>query len=306
MTEPNIRLTDRDRTFMRACHTFRVVSGEQLKKISLSDCTNQVLNRRLAELVAAGYLHQPPRAKELYAFSKKRPHLFALGQRGVQELREEGVWFPKGQGIKSANENLKSVTFMNHQLGTVGSFLVFRDTLDKEAGFRFIDKPELLEAAPEKTFRQRYPWRMPTQFLHPSGQLVKRGTKPDYTFAIGRMVGEREQRGLMFLEFDNGTEDFVRDDPNQSMILGLYLRYADVYARKLHTAQFGFSNFRVLIVVNESWDRVHKMLNVFQTHVSGMLPAGVFVHTTLADLEAHGALAPIWLNGKGKKVRLSD
>lgn len=303
-----IVLTDRDRTILRACHEFRLVSNRQLRTLSRSDCTMQAMNRRLARLAEPGidYLHWPPAQKPIFSYSNKRPFLYALGQAGLRELKNQGVWFPERYGITHANKQLKNATFMEHQLGVVDCYLAFRAGLESEEGYRLIDKQELLETAPATTKRLKYPWRIPTRFRHLDGKTKERGTKPDYTLAIGKMKGARELRSFVFIEFDNRTEDFVRTDPAQSSITGLYLRYADIFSRKLHTKLYGFEKaFRVAIVVaGDDWDRVHQMIGVFQKHASQIAPGEIFLHTTAHELETMGLRSARWLTGAGNPAKI--
>lgn len=298
-----LQLTQRDKTIIRACYQFRLITTDQLMKLT-GTTSRTKLNVRLRELWAAGYIDRPEIQRLVFAYRDKRPMVHALGQRGAEWLAaNDRVWFPNGKGWKTANQ-LKSSSYLEHRLGTADAVLMFRDALLRFGECRFIDRDELLLTSPGETQRKRYPWRMPTQFTLPSGKRHTRSTVPDYTFAIGDARGEREKRGLMFLEWDNSTEAFVRSDPDQSMILGLYLRYADVRERKLHTAAYDFKNFRVLIIVNGEQERILKMLSIYQAHVGHLCPAGTFLHATMNDLEADGPLAKIWVTGKGERVRI--
>jgi len=298
-----LQLTQRDMTVIRACFQFRLVTTDQLMKLTGTSSRTK-LNTRLRELWAADFIDRPELQRAVFAYRDTRPVIHALGQRGAEWLTtNDGVRFPKGKGWKTANQ-LKSANYLEHRLGVADTVLRVREELEARNRHRYIDKDELLLTSPGVTQRKRYPWLLPTQFSLPTGKLHKRGTLPDYTFAIGDLRGEQERRALFFLEWDNSTEDFIRSDPDQSMILGLYLRYADVYGRKLQSDFYGFKNFRVLIIVNGKPDRVSKMLSVYQTHAKHLCPAGTFLHTNMEEFEAEGPFAKIWLTGKGERVSI--
>ncbi len=302
-SKKNLQLTQRDKTIIRACFQFRLVTTDQLMKLT-GTTSRTKLNVRLRELWTAGFIDRPEIQRQVFAYRNKRPMVHALGQKGAEWLAaNDRVWFPKGKGWKTANQ-LKSSNYLEHRLGTADTVLVFREALKGIKGCRFIDKDELLLTSPGETQKKRYPWQLPTEFTLPNGKRHKRNTIPDYSFAIGDARSKPEKRALLFLEWDNKTEAFVRSDPDQSMILGLYLRYADIYERKLHSQVYGFKNFRVLIVVNDNAERISKMLSIYQTHVKHLCPAGTFLHTTVNEIETLGPLEKIWLTGKGERVRI--
>lgn len=298
-----LQLTQRDQTIIRSCFQFRLVTTDQLMKLT-GTTSRTKLNLRLRELWAADFIDRPVLQRAVFAYRDTRPVIHALGQRGAEWLTtNDRVRFPRGKGWKTANQ-LKSANYLEHRLGVADTVLRVREELETKDGHRFIDKDELLLTSPGETQRKRYPWLMPTRFTLPTGKQHKRGTLPDYTFAIGDQRVEQERRALFFLEWDNSTEDFVRSDPDQSMILGLYLRYADVYVRKLHSNFYDFKNFRVLIVVNGKPDRVAKMLSVYQAHAKHLCPSGTFLHTTMDDFDANGPFSKIWTTGKGERVSI--
>jgi len=299
----NIVLTERDIAIIRATHRYRFTTTDQLQRLT-SSTDRRSLNSRLRILWAAEYLDRPEIQREIFAYRDKRPTIHALGQRGAKWLSvNDGVRFPKGKGWATANQ-IKSSTYLEHRLGVTDTMLTFAEGMEAMEGCRLIEKDEVVLLSPSKTHKLQFPFRMSTEVCLPSGERARKSTVPDYTFAIGdRRIGE-EKRALFFLEWDNSTEDYIKTDPRQSMILGKYLAYSDAYNRKIHTEQFGFKNFRVLFVVNGSQDRVMKMIKVYQTYVAKSCPAGSFLHTTMDELMSQGILAKIWKTGKGERVFL--
>lgn len=304
-TTKKVQLTERDRVMLRAVLEFGLVSNAQLLRFTHSTNKN-ALNERILKLERADFLDRPSAQRGLFDYDEERHVFNALGQRGAEWAAKEGYWLPEKKGWTYSNDQLSSKTWMIHQWGIVESYLIFRDSLGAVEGLRLIPRDELLERAPTKTQSLKMPWWYPTRFTHPqTGQTKRRGTQPDITFAIGDSRQEgTEGRRLLFTEFDNATTSYIRSDPDQSSISGMYLRYADLYRRKLHTERLGFEYFRVPIIVNYGWDRVHRMLGVFQQVAKHLVPASLFVHTSFDELRKEGPLAPIWLDGKGKSVHL--
>jgi len=298
-----VKLTGRDVAIIRAAHRYRFTTTDQLQRLTKSK-DRRSLNSRLRILWAAGYLDRPDIQREIFAYRDKRPTIHALGQQGAKWLTtNDQVRFPIGKGWATANK-IKSSTYLEHRLGVTDTMLNFAEDLTALEGYRLVEKDEVVLTSPTKTHKLQFPFRMTTEVHLPSGEKVKKSTVPDYTFAIGDQRQGSEKRALFFLEWDNSTEDYIKTDPRQSMILGKYLAYADAYNRKIHTEQFGFKNFRVLFVINGTDDRVMKMIKVYQTYVAKSCPAGSFLHTTMDRLMDHGALAKIWQTGKGEKVTI--
>lgn len=296
-------LTERDKHIIRAAYRYRLITTDQIQMFTNSSDRHS-LNSRLRLLWGANYLDRPDIQKELFAYKDKRPTVHALGQRGADWLStNHGIRFPTGKGWKTANK-LKSSSYIEHRLGVSDTMFTFEQELQNLDGHRFIDRDEVILLSPETTHRLKDPYSLPTRIVTTKGQRSNRATKPDYTFAVGDLRGEKERRALLFLEWDNSTEDFVKTDPEQSSILGKYLRYADVYQRKLHADFYGFKNFRVLFPVNGESDRVAKMIATYQAHVADKCPAGTFLHATVSDIKMQGILAPIWITGKSERVSI--
>jgi len=296
----NLLLTDRDKLWIRAAHRFRFITTDQAQLMSGTSSRNK-LNDRLRDLWGHGYLERPEVQKLIYSYGEKRHVVHALGQRGAEFLTEhDGVRFPAGKGFKTANE-LKSPERLEHRIGVVDAMLHFEQAAAAISGLRVIHQDELLAVADWPA--RLKPHRLPTQ-IRQKGALVDRGTDPDYTFALGKTENDEEKRALLFLEWDNSTEDYVKSNRLASSIVQKHECYADAHRRKLQRDLYGATNFRVLFVVNGTPERVMKMKHVFDTKVSGQAPGGIFLYTTMHELEEQGPLAPIWLNGDGERKSL--
>jgi len=300
----NIELTDRDKSLIRAAYTFRFLTTDQAEQLTASSSRDK-LNKRLAQLWAHGYLTRPSIQLEVYGYRDKRPTVHALGQRGAEWLTEnDKVRFPKGKGWETANK-LKSGERLEHRIGVTDTMLHFRASTADLTDLRVIYGDELLSTSPPVA-RGRKPHRLPTEVTYNDGRRVPRGTDPDYSFALGKVIDGREKRGLFFLEWDNSSENYEKTNPMDSAILQKHRAYTDVHRRKLHTEVYGFNNFRVLFVVNglDEEKRVRKMQHVYETRIAGECPAGVFLYTTMDQLEARGPLADIWLTADNKTTTL--
>ena len=296
----NIQLTDRDKLWIRAAHRFRFITTDQAQLLADAKSRNK-LNDRLRDLWGHGYLERPEVQKHIYSYGDKRHVVHALGQRGAEFLAEhDGVRFPAGKGFKTTNV-LKSPERLEHRIGLVDAVLHFDRAAAAAPGLRVIHQDELL-AVSDWPPRLK-PHRLPTQIRN-KGSLVDRGTDPDYTFALGKTVDDEEKRALFFLEWDNSTEDYVKTNRLASSIVQKHECYADAYRRKLHNELYGFGNFRVLFVVNGAPERVMKMQHVYERRMQGSVPGGIFLYTTMDELEGQGPFAPIWLNGNRERVTI--
>lgn len=234
-----VQITDRDDLVIRTVDRYRLVTTTQLMAVTGAECRRS-FNSRLQKLWAADILARPEIQRQINSFGPKRPLIHALGQQGAHWMTSKyKVTYPKRKGWKTANE-LKSINFIDHRLGTTDTMLSFEAALARMDRYRLVDHHELLLQSPPKTMHRRYPFTMPTRFAVGRGEVKDKGTKPDYPFAIEDLERDAPNKALLFLEWDNNTEDYVKKDPTQSSIVGKYLGYADVYQRKLHTHLYGF------------------------------------------------------------------
>ncbi|WP_299326408.1 replication-relaxation family protein [Parasphingopyxis sp.] len=295
----NIRLTERDKLWIRAVHRFRFITTDQAQLLCGSKSRDKI-NKRLRQLMAHDYLDRPAIQRAAFGYAKKRHTVHALGQRGAKWLAEhDGAEFPKGKGWRTAN-NLKSAERLVHQIGVVDTVLHFERAISERAELDLTHQDELL--ASRDWPAELKPYRLPTR-VKQQGRVIDRATDPDYTFVIGRTVSGRRQQSLCFLEWDNSSEDFIKANRLASSIAQKHRCYADAFKRKLHSELYGFRYFRVLFVVNGAGGRVAKMREVCDRVVSDA-PKGVFWYTTTAELEANGPLADIWVTGDGKRRSL--
>ena len=300
----SIVLTPRDTAIIRAAYRYRFLTTDQIQL--LTGTTSRVkLNDRLRELWGADYLDRPEYQREMFAYADKRPTVHALGVAGARWLTQNhGVRFPATIDWRAKNKNIKSSDFIRHTLGVTETMLLAERDTNQVEGLRIIDREEVWMCSPAYNPRSMRPYELPTDILWKDGSTTRRATKPDYIFGIGDSRGERPTRGLHFLEYDRGTEHFIRDKASQSSILQKMLGYADAYERKLHEDFYGYKRFRVLFVVEGNDRRIENMIAVYKAHVAERIPAGAFLFTTSVNLAAAGFLAPIWQTARGEVLPL--
>ena len=297
-------LTERDKLWLRAIHRYRFITTDQAVSLATLEegrANRTAINGRLAKLYDHGFLERPAVQVE-QTYRKKRHTVHALGQAGAAWLtRNDGVQFPKGKGWKTASE-LKSFERMSHDIGMVDTVLHIANTVERHPDLAMIHQLELL--ASTSWPKGLKPYRLPTRVMS-QGRLTDRGTDPDYTFALAKVVDGEERRALFFLEYDTGSEDHIKSDRLASSIGQKHECYNDAHERKLAKELYGINNFRVLFVIDGSADRVAKFRAVFQRKIGIESRAGVFLYTTVAELAKQGALDNIWIDGLGDKKKIA-
>ena len=308
LTKPEKRetlvLTPRDTEIIRAVYRYRLLTTDQIQLLTGSTSRTK-LNDRLRELWGAEYLDRPEYQREMFAYADKRPTVHALGVEGARWLTDNyGIRFPQWVDWRAKNKSIKSSEFIRHTLGVTETMLHVEQSLGAVEGLRLIDREEVWTCSPRYNPRATRPYELPTDLPLKNGSTMRRNTKPDYLFGIGDTRGERPTRGLHFLEYDRGTENFVKASMAQSSILQKFYGYADAYTRRLQEDLYGYKRFRVLFVIEGNERRIENMLAVYSAHVASRIPAGAFLFTTADKIASQGLLAPIWQNAKGDVLPL--
>lgn len=294
-----VELTARDQAIIWRAHEFRFITTNQIERFTGSRSRNK-LNDRLRDLWAADYLTRPAIQREVYAYRDRRETVHALGQAGARWLREtHGVEFPNGKGFTAANA-IKSGAFMEHEIGVGDVMLAFPPAVAAHGGLRFREQGDVVRQV-QASARQpsTYPLTLASVIRWPNGRREEVGTKPDYVFYLIDERGERERKALFFLEYENTRKDFAK-------LLAKYLKYSDIYRRRLHTERFGSRYFRVLFVIDGDEAYLELFLSVYRNHIAADCPPAMFLHTTRDAYAAAGPFAPIWRDGAGEIARLVE
>ena len=129
------------------------------------------------------------------------------------------------------------------------------------------------------------------------------GIEPDYAFSLG--FPALRQRANYLVETDRGTMPVERKDLNASSILKKFVAYREIWRSGLHTKQFGWRNFRVLIVTT-SPDPGSMVDVVNEAHAAG-IPVMEFdrqITSTPSDLTSVAGTVEIGYVAAGEIQRL--
>jgi hypothetical protein len=124
---------------------------------------------------------------------------------------------------------------------------------------------------------------------------------PDLVFGLELAGGAR--RNYM-VEIDRGTMPVTRSDPEQTSIGRKMRVYLAAHAAKQHQRQFGWKNFRVLVVTTDQ-HRIGSMMDALRRlrGPRGAEPS-LYLFATFADLSLANPLQNEWLDGSRRKVDL--
>ena len=107
------------------------------------------------------------------------------------------------------------------------------------------------------------------------------------------------------VEIDRGTMPIKRSDPDQTSFEGKMRVYLAAHAAKQHERQFGWKNFRVLVVTTDE-RRIRTMIEALrQVRVPHSVGASLFWFGTFDDLRASNPLVRQWRDGADQIVRLT-
>ena len=143
----------------------------------------------------------------------------------------------------------------------VGLHASTRDRPDLE----LLDGDDLLRRMPDKTQGQSKPLRLTVPVVF-KGARHPIGVEPDYAFSLGFPAEKR--RANFLVEIDRGTMPVERADLTASSILRKFLAYQALWRAKAHTTQFGWRNFRVLILTTDA-ERVGNMRDCLRAQTGG-------------------------------------
>jgi hypothetical protein len=163
---------------------------------------------------------------------------------------------------------------------------------------RLVSAEEMIAASPQPVSRN--PFMLRTK-LSDRGIMRQAGVIPDLVFGMTLVDGSR--RNFM-VEIDRGTMPVSRSDPDQTSFAGKMRVYLAAHAAKQHERQFGWKNFRVLVVTTDR-QRVGSMVNALQQLRVPRSPGpSLFLFATLGDLRATDPFAHRWSDGQGRGVAL--
>ena len=127
------------------------------------------------------------------------------------------------------------------------------------------------------------------------------GIIPDIVFGLELPDGGRRN---FLVEIDRGTMPVRRSDPEQTSIERKMRVYLAAHAAKQHREQFGWANFRVLIVTTDQ-RRIGSMIDAGRRLrvLRGVGPA-LFLFNTFDTLRTTDPFACEWLDGNRQTAKL--
>jgi hypothetical protein len=136
--------------------------------------------------------------------------------------------------------------FIQHTLAVSDVRVSLQRAIGERPDFQILGPSQLLEMAPQDTRRRKQPWMMHTK-VHCHDGVYDLGVAPDYVFA----VGTPDRRFHTFLvECDRGTMPVDRGTLMQTSLKRKFLTYASAKQHGVHTRQYGWKAFRVLVMTS--------------------------------------------------------
>jgi hypothetical protein len=294
---PPFRLTDDDVTIVRHLARHRFLRSTQIA--ALVNRSPDRTNDRLCRLFHAGYVDRPRAQLDYYPTSGSAPMVYALGDLGARLLAErDGANMPNECGRKTLKVGRP---FIEHQLEIVEFNLSLERAARDRSDIRLFRADELIAAFPQRARERRNPVALRVT-LSDNGSALEIGVIPDLIFGLGFPDGSRR---CFMVEIDRGTMPVSRADLRQTSIERKLRGYLSADAAKEHERRFGWKAFRVLTVTADHHRARSIMEMVRQLHVAGSPGSRLFFFATRDELRASSPLGHAWLDGLGRRVKLT-
>ena len=290
------RLTDDDVEIVRVVARHRLIRSTHIA--SLVDRSLDRTNDRLLRLFHAGYVDRPRAQLDRFPTTGTAPMIYALADRGARLLCErDGICGNAEWGRKNREARRP---FIEHQIEIVNFQVALQRTVRERGDVRLIHPEEMIAASPRRARATGDAFSLHAKVAH-RGTMREGTVIPDVVFGLALPGGSRRN---FLVEIDRGTMPVRRSDPNQTSIEGKMRVYLAAHAGKQHERQFGWKNFRVLIVTTER-RRMQSMMEASrQLRVARSVGPSLFLFTTFGDVRATPPLACEWLDGEDRPVRL--
>jgi hypothetical protein len=291
---PSFQLTERDRQIIRYVADHRFARSTHISQ--LLGASHVKTCRRLHALYHNAYLDRPQAQKEYYRAGSDKM-IYALANRGAQLLiQQHGLeladvdWSRKNFEAKRA--------YVQHQLAIVDFRVALVLATRARPHLKLIEPKQLIAAMPEATRTSARPlaWRVKTQ--HKAGPQ-EIGVNPDYAFAIRYPDGSRR---AYLVECDRGTMPVARAGLRQTSIIKKLLVYHHGHKQELHTRQFNWKAFRVLIITNTEARADHILAAI--KHTAELKASELFYVTDRHALAAGDILTHRWQHASGSTYTL--
>jgi hypothetical protein len=285
---PAFRLTDDDVEIVRqiARHRF-------LRSTHVATLVGRSLDRtndRLLRLFHAGYIDRPRAQLDHYPTAGSAPLVYALADRGARLLRErDGIGVANPEVSRKNREAGRP--FIQHQIEIVNFQVALQRAVAQRGDVRLISADDMNSAASRQQMpASRGPFALRAKLSH-RGRVREISVVPDIVFGLQFAAGARHN---FMVEIDRGTMPIVRSDPEQTSFERKMRVYLAAHVAKQHQRQFGWKNFRVLVVTTDP-SRIDTMMEALRhIRTPGTNAASRFIFTTFPDIQRHDPLSLEW------------
>jgi len=252
----DFRLDEYDDKVLLALYRFRYLTVDLIAKTG--EFSVRTWNRRLKELLLAGYIDRPPGQK--WTYRRHERAIYALGQKGADYLTANfDIHFPPTVKWGEKNRRYRGQDPFSHALSTA-EFLIELEIAVAEQGGKLSHQDELFG----RDYVTGVSW---STHLATEHEMLSVNLKPDGIFSI--QSSAKRYPLNFFLEIDRGTMPLRSTNFRRSSILKKYLSYADTHNRGLVKEKLGLNNFRVLIVTTTN-ERADNMRYLWAEKVSDL------------------------------------
>lgn len=293
------RITERDLAILRAIARYRFMSSEQVfQHLAIFDpsTSHQGVLRRLQWLYYVGALDRP--VQQALICGAFAPLVYAVGREGARLLADAGR--PVDAHLQWQLKNSRATApFILHTLETTSAMLLF--ARDCRAGqLRLLDHFDQISLFPQDTQKLDDPFRLRATIQHADKSLAL-SVIPDRLISI---VRPDQHRYNLALEIDRSTMSVSARRIAKSSFARKIMAYHAAWKEGRHKTQWGMQGFRVATVV-PSEPRIAHILEAQRT-ITGNTVGALFLYTTIANLQARGPLAPIWITSERDGVSLME
>jgi hypothetical protein len=293
---PPFRLTEDDVEIVRVVARHRLIRSTHIA--ALVGRSLDRTNDRLMRLFHAGYIDRPRAQLDYYPTFGSAPMIYALADRGVRLLREwDGAEFRNPEWTRKNREAGRP--FIEHQIEIVDFEIGLQRAIRARSGIKLITAEDMIAAAPHG-LPATNPFSLHAK-LSDRSIIHEAAIIPDIVFGLELSDGSR--RNFM-VEIDRGTMPVRRSDPEQTSIERKMRVYLAAHTAKQHREQFGWTNFRVLIVTTDQ-HRIGTMIDSLRRlRASRGIGPALFLFKTFDDLRSPDPLGCEWLDGNRRAAKL--
>src|SRR3954465_7861218 len=285
---PPFRLTADDVEIVRVVARHRLIRSTHIA----------ALVGRSLDRTNDGYIDRPRAQLDYYPTFGSAPMIYALADRGVRLLKEwDGAEFRNPEWSRKTRGAGRP--FIERQIEIVEFEVSMQRAVRMSSDIKLITADDMIAAAPRR-LPVTNPFLLDAK-LSDHGISRDAAIIPDIVFGLELPDGSRRN---FLVEIDRGTMPVRRSDPEQTSIERKMRVYLTAHAAKEHHTQFGWANFRVLIVTTDR-HRIRSMLDALRRlRISRGIGPTLFLFNTFDTLRGSDPLACGWLDGSRQMAKL--